>query len=241
MVGDNTGDNISNLNRDFSELTAIYWAWQNYDKLGHPDVIGLCHYRRFFYLSNSNYFTFNLANWAGYDNENISKIMNEYDIICLTSERRSGQFINDINSKYIHLSEKNYPDIFRAFEKFNKDKKAHMKNMFIMKKDMFFEYCKFLFEIIFKIQSEIGNPNIENDETNKKRLANRKYGHISEYLTSLFIEAKRMQEYKIKECPIVKTDFKLFNLPIIYRVKTNVYGKIFLFGKKIIKYKYFKK
>lgn len=97
---------------------------------------------------------------------------------------------------------------------------------------MFFEYCKFLFEIIFKIQSEIGNPNIENEETNKKRLTNRKYGHISEYLTSLFIEAKRMQGYKIKECPIVKTDFKLFNLPIIYRVKKTYMEKSFYLVKR---------
>ena len=47
MIGDDTGDNISELNRNFNELTAIYWAWKNYDKLGNPDYIGLAHYRRF--------------------------------------------------------------------------------------------------------------------------------------------------------------------------------------------------
>ena len=46
MIGDDTGDNISQLNRQFSELTGIYWAWKNYDKIGNPEYIGFMHYRR---------------------------------------------------------------------------------------------------------------------------------------------------------------------------------------------------
>ena len=45
-IGDNTGDNISVKNHQLNELTAIYWAWKNYDKLENPDYIGLMHYRR---------------------------------------------------------------------------------------------------------------------------------------------------------------------------------------------------
>lgn len=43
MIGDDTGDNISKLNRHFGELTGIYWAWKNYDKLGNPGHIGFCY------------------------------------------------------------------------------------------------------------------------------------------------------------------------------------------------------
>lgn len=46
MIGDNTGENISHLNREYCELTALYWAWKNYDQLGNPDYIGFMHYRR---------------------------------------------------------------------------------------------------------------------------------------------------------------------------------------------------
>lgn len=44
-VGDDTGDNISDRNRHYCELTAHYWAWKN---LHDADYIGLNHYRRYF-------------------------------------------------------------------------------------------------------------------------------------------------------------------------------------------------
>ena len=38
-------DSISNKNDSYCELTGMYWALKN---LKNVDVIGLCHYRRYF-------------------------------------------------------------------------------------------------------------------------------------------------------------------------------------------------
>lgn len=50
---DNEGENISDQNLKYNELTAHYWAWKNQDKLGNPDYIGLMHDRRYFLFNTS--------------------------------------------------------------------------------------------------------------------------------------------------------------------------------------------
>jgi hypothetical protein len=42
---DNTGDNISERNPYYSELTGLYWLYKNDSDC---DITGLCHYRRYF-------------------------------------------------------------------------------------------------------------------------------------------------------------------------------------------------
>jgi len=46
ILWDDTGDNISEKNNNYAELTAQYWVWKNYD-LRDVDYVWLCHYRRY--------------------------------------------------------------------------------------------------------------------------------------------------------------------------------------------------
>ncbi|MBR1420613.1 MAG: DUF4422 domain-containing protein [Selenomonadaceae bacterium] len=48
--GDDTGDNISDLNLYLNELTVTYWAWKNAPR---TEYIGFAHYERFFMLPDS--------------------------------------------------------------------------------------------------------------------------------------------------------------------------------------------
>ena len=51
ILGDDTGDNISEKRVSFCEFTVQYWAWKNVD----VDYYGLCHYRRYLDFSGRYY------------------------------------------------------------------------------------------------------------------------------------------------------------------------------------------
>lgn len=98
-IGDDSGDNISRLNRNFCEMTVQYWAWKNFDKIGNPDFIGFMQYRRQLILSSvcqtiqsgehaRGYPVFflsrpdkNYIDRIGLIQKNIISILNRYDVI----------------------------------------------------------------------------------------------------------------------------------------------------------------
>lgn len=47
IIKDNSGDHISDMNKEFNEWTSLYWVWKN-AALGKVDYVGHCHYRLYF-------------------------------------------------------------------------------------------------------------------------------------------------------------------------------------------------
>jgi hypothetical protein len=51
LIGDDTGDNISNRNNEFNECSVLYWAWKNVD-FSKMKYVGFFQYRRQFILND---------------------------------------------------------------------------------------------------------------------------------------------------------------------------------------------
>lgn len=205
MIGDDTGDNISSLNDWFCEMSAIYWCWKNYDKIGNPKYIGFMHYRRHFIFGNGKYNCdyyglekFSEINDDYYRNQitsdkNIINIVNKYD--CLfprqvdISEYTSVKNNYDQYKKYhnikdydilIDLIKNCYPEYYEILCEYNESNLAFFLNMFILKKEDFFEYCKWIFDVLFIFKTRI---KIDSLNTYNKRTI----GFISERLTALYL------------------------------------------------------
>jgi len=163
---DDCGENISDKNPRYNELTAIYWAWKNYEKLGSPDYIGFCHYRRFFIFEErkSPYYEATKAeadffDAIAYSEENVKRILDSnYYIAPIPSSRQSvksnyarAHRIEDLELALEIIREK-YPDYASSAEKYLDGSKAYFHNMFVFDKETFFTYCDWLFDILAEFE-----------------------------------------------------------------------------------------
>ena len=223
MIGDDTGDNISKENDKYSELTAQYWAWKNYDKIGNPDYIGFMHYRRHFlfdpdyphgektWLNKSNYYLYQYVPEDYIDknlnNQIIENCIQDNDIILTKSFDFNNHYTKAIRENYSTIqgqylenfdlfttTVKNmYPEYDWAVEKFKKQKNMWLCNMFIMKRELFFEYNAFCFPVLEKMRELINSTHYT---VNGLRFL----GYMGEFLLNIFVLNKiRTKEIKIKE------------------------------------------
>lgn len=199
FLRDDEGDNISNLNYYFNEMTAVYWAWKNcYGK-----YIGFCHYRRYFTSSNwlKRIYTKDKLSLAITQKE-LEVLTNSYSII-LPKKRK--YYIETIESHFKHLPYtknedleilreviyRNFPSCIDSFEKVMNRSWAHMFNMYIMRRDKFTEFAEWAFKVLFQVDKKISM-------TGRKPIEARMY--ISEFLLDVWLETK---EYKYVEVPVI--------------------------------------
>lgn len=220
-VWDCSGDNIGNLHPYCAELTALYWAWKNYDKLGNPDYIGLFHYRRLFNFMDElpekdlwkcAFFDFDntTKNRFGWNENVIREFCKGSDLILPHKE----QILNpndwktpatlEIHYKHSHYPEdfdqvmefieKNYPQYYEAAKQAANSYEGYFCNMFIMTREKFFDYAQWLFGIILPMADKLPISNKKYAGEQKRVL-----GFLGERLFNIWITKQASGNIKIKE------------------------------------------
>lgn len=208
ITPDDSGDNISIKNKSFCELTGLYWAWKN---LKDTDIIGLCHYRRYFDFHDScdHFKPYKTFPSSYFTNANLTipdKIIDEANNGTIIIPRKENYPMN-VQSHYNNghssfdlyvvkdIIKKEFDDKYsKAFWKaLVLSNKMSICNMFIMNWENFDDYCKWLFYILGKAEQRI---DIQNYSPYQQRL----FGFLAERLFNVWICAERK---KTKEYPML--------------------------------------
>ena len=195
---DDSGDNISQKNPNFCELTGLYWAWKNLDS----KYIGLAHYRRHFSSQNVNkqdlfnsVLTLKETKKMLKDTDIVVPKLRKYYIETLYSHYEHTMYIEPLDMTGQIIEEK-YPEYSLEFDKLKTRTSSHMFNMFIMKKDKLDEYCTWLFDILFELEKRVDNSKYDAFHA-------RFYGRVSELLLDVWLNTKG---YTYKEVKVISME-----------------------------------
>ena len=232
-IGDDTGKNISNKNRQYSEASILYWMWQNYKEIGNPDWIGFMQYRRHFVL-NKEFADAHPANQhnlivesifhklhqekIGLSEENILKELKNCDGIFSANDtgesiRHYKEFHHSQNVKWWNLAldiiKKDWPAYASAAEEYNNGTLHVWSNCFIMRREDFLEYCPFLFSILQKID-EAASPEYPDMTPEQMRVP----AYVSETMLGIFWLYLKKKKKRLKSFPLIyiKRPFELTSL-----------------------------
>lgn len=211
IMRDDTGINISNKNDNFCELTGMYWAWKNLQ----CDVIGICHYRRYFDFKRENKFirqrNICISNKAyiesciEIDEARINQILNKYDMILPKHQ----YFINGLKHQYLKIHKQDdldktieivtqiYPEYKNTLDQFCSMHNVYLYNMIICTKTIYDSYMEWLMPILFELEHNI---QVSEDSYQKRVI-----GFISERLLNWYL---LQNDLKVKELPIIMIEDK---------------------------------
>ena len=194
-IGDNTGDNISQKNGTWCELTGLYWGWKNLQ----CNYLGMVQYRRHF-----------MYKWKGTHKKSIltkeetEKLLKKADIILptprnyriMTLEEHFEGYDFSIKSDLENIKAIIHnlsPEYDNAFETVMKRKSGHMCNMFIMKKELLDKFCDWEFLILNEFEKMVSK--------DRKRIV----GYVAEHMLDIWIEKNQIPYV---ECKVALLDRK---------------------------------
>ncbi|NLH01731.1 MAG: DUF4422 domain-containing protein, partial [Clostridiales bacterium] len=219
MLGDDTGDNISEKRMSFCELTVPYWAWKNVK----ADYYGLCHYRRYLSYKDGKMpvFTNNMSKtgliyspdlctsieqFKLNDVDLIKESIKNADVIALEPfdlkqvgcssvyelwQKDICNFDVKVLDSILMIIENKYPYMLKFAKTYFKQSKTTFYNLFVMNKQCFDEYCEFLFGVLFELEEKIDYSHYNSE---KKRII----GYIGENLLNIFLIKLKEDKKNIK-------------------------------------------
>lgn len=140
---DDIGENISDKNRSFAEMTGAYWIWKN---AAGSKYKGLCHYRRHFIVSAD---------------EVMSLEKNKVDVILTTPRYVPGGIRNmflaetpvkeQVYDKMLRAISEIFPEERQEFEDYMECCLYYPNNMVVAKNHIYDSYCAWIFPILFRM------------------------------------------------------------------------------------------
>lgn len=195
IQSDDEGDSISSKNGSYCELTGMYWAWKN---LKGVDVIGLCHYRRYFDFHGqcrkwAPYSVFGTETFNSFDRSVPESILSSVAAGRIVVTKPTNCQFNlmadyccyhnsDDFKTLQHIILNTQPEsIRRAFYKvMYGNNKKFTYNMFIMRWSDFDAYCSWLFPLLETVEKSI-------DITHYNSVQKRIFGYMSERLFNVWL------------------------------------------------------
>lgn len=186
--GDDTGDNISERNCYYSELTGLYWIWKNCHD---ADCVGACHYRRFLVNENKQVLT-------GGEYE---ALLREYDIVTTKRVVLNNSYYEGFSANHNRRAldaageviKERYPEYYEMFVRLVNGPETYFGNIFVTSKKLFDAYAEWLFCIFFAVEERIDL------ETGEDAYHKRVFGFISEFLLLVWVRVNRL---KVCECMV---------------------------------------
>lgn len=183
---DDTGDNISIKNRQYCELTGLYWMWKN----SQADVVGLCHYRRYF---SKRPLDRNLH--AILKIEDIDHLLKNHDIILpfpVVGAKSNGEIYrtehieNDYDLTRAAI-ETVSPDYCETFDRVMAKHSCCQCNMFIARRETMAQYCQWLFSVYDELEKHV-------DFMGYDAYQKRMFGFMSERLLNVWVEHQQLKK-----------------------------------------------
>ena len=230
LTCDDTGDNISDKNRLYSELTGHYYVFRNYLNNAPEEYIGFCHYRRIFDITriseteqkmyvlkyeNLKYLfdksqKFDYSKLKGFD-----CIIPPRDYFYEGGKTSTYKVqlppiscIEELNlcrkpnalNAMITSIEDLTPEFIPVMTRVFQKTYAHLYNIYIFKKDCLKDYLEWEFKIFDEIEKRTNNFN--NGEYKREA------GYLAEKFINIWLEYKKEKnpEFKIGYAPIYTYD-----------------------------------